>query len=275
MTTSRLKKVLKKRSRNRFFGQLLLWLGALLVAFYLFTFREIPVLMYHFIGTESQAQEDSLVVSAKTFDQQLSWLQKWGYQVYSLDEFYNLKTSGRFSFRKGVVITFDDGNIGFLTNALPILERYGMPAANFMVTDSMRQKTNGSMSIESARKLAENPLITLGAHTAHHLVLIDQPDSVMREEIVDSRRDLEKMIGREVWYFAYPGGFFDSQALQMVKAAGYRFAFTTSWKRLGGQNETLFTLTRVKITERDSNPALFWYKVSGLYPLFKRLSHAL
>jgi len=275
MTTSRLKRVLKKRSRNRLLAQALLWLAALLVALYLFTFREIPVLMYHFVGTETDARENSLVVSTKTFDRQLLWLQKWGYQVYSLDEFYALKTGKRSFFKKGVVLTFDDGNIGFLTNALPILEKYRMPAANFMVTDSMRKEENGSMSVENAQKLSENPLITLGAHTAHHFVLVNEPESIMREEIAGSRRDLEAMLGKEVRYFAYPGGYFDGQALQIVKETGYRMAFTTSWKRLSGLNETLHTMTRVKITEKDSNPALFWYKISGFYSLFKRLSRAL
>ncbi len=278
MTTSKHKKkhqkLIKKRGRRRFRAQVLLWIAAFLAAFYLFTFREIPVLMYHFIGTEAEARENSLIVSAKTFDQQLSWLRQWGYRIYSLEEYEALRAHRSFSFEKGVVITFDDGNIGFLTNALPILEKYQAPAANFMVTDSMRKKTNGSVSVEDARKLAENPLITLGSHTVHHVGLMDQSELALRKEIAGSRRELSKMLGKDIAYFAYPGGFFDEEALEMVKSAGYRLAFTTSWKRLKGDQENAYSIVRVKVTEKDRNPANFWYKISGFYTLLKRLQNA-
>ena len=274
MTTSRLKKVLKKRSRNRFQAQFLLWIAALLAALYLFTFREIPVLMYHFVGTASEARENSLVVSAETFDKQLSWLRKWGYRIYSLDEYYVLKTGKQFFFQKGVVLTFDDGNQGFLNQALSILENYKAPAANFLVANSLLKKENGSMSVEEVRELSKNPLITLGAHTTHHLELIDLSDAVLREEIVDCRQNLEKMLGKSVLYFAYPGGYFDERALRTVQETGYRLAFSTSWKRLKKRAESLHTLIRIKVAERDSMPIRFWYKVSGFYSLLKRFQHA-
>lgn len=276
-TTSKHKKyqkLVKMRGRRRFRAQILLWAAAFVAAFYLFTFREVPVLMYHFIGTQSEAQNNSLIVSKNAFDRQLSMIKNWGYKIYTLDEFYAVQKSGRYSFRKGVVITFDDGNIGFLTGALPILEKYQAPAANFMVTESMRQESNGSMSVENARELAQNPLITLGAHTAHHLILVGQPEKILREEILDAKHDLEKMIGKEVLYFAYPGGFLDDAAVQMVKAAGFKMAFTTSWKRLRDRTENDYSVTRVKITEKDVDPVRFWYKVSGFYTLLKRLQSA-
>ena len=39
---------------------------------------KVQVLMYHFTGTEEEAQKDPLVVSQDTFEKQLAYLSAWG-----------------------------------------------------------------------------------------------------------------------------------------------------------------------------------------------------
>lgn len=239
------------------------------LAIILFAFqvqRDIPVLMYHFVGSEREASEDSLVVSERTFESHLELFKKWGYETLSLDE-YAARRSGikSFGFRKAVLITFDDGNFSFHDRVFPLLEKYQMKAANFLVFKSLLNRTEGSMSVDQAKRLSASPLVSFGSHTATHKILKDLSESGYQQEIVDSKMKLEEVLGIPIRYFCYPGGHFDDRALEMVKKAGYQLAFTTSFKRLKGKSLNNLSIPRIKITEKDRNPLLFWAKTSGLY----------
>ncbi len=255
----------------KFFKRLFVVFLVFVCVIYFLSLREIPVLMYHFVGTPDQARENSLIVSQATFERHVAELKSWGYQALSLDEFYAVKTSGG-SVPPGrrVVITFDDGNRDFYERVIPILERERISAANFLVWNNVKEKLQGSMSRKQIRELAPSPWATFGAHTIHHVELVDLEDEVMFEEISGAKKHLEKELGRPVYYFSYPSGFFSDPALEIVKKAGYRLAFTTSWKRLQGRSETLHSLTRIKITEKDRSAIRFWFKISGAHSILNR-----
>jgi len=72
----------------------------------------------------------------------------------------------------------------------------------------------------------------IGAHTVHHPILNECTARQARAEIVDCKAELEALIGGSVHSFAYPNGRpgtdFSSEHVDMVKAAGYRTAVTTS-----------------------------------------------
>lgn len=74
--------------------------------------------------------------------------------------------------------------------------------------------------------------IDIGGHTVSHPILAKLDDDSAYREIADNKRDLERVIGRPVRLFAYPNGKrdvdFDQRHVDMVRAAGYRAAFTTA-----------------------------------------------
>jgi len=74
--------------------------------------------------------------------------------------------------------------------------------------------------------------IDIGGHTVTHPILARLDDAAAQREIEDNKRDLESVIGRPVELFAYPNGKygadFDERHASMVRAAGYRAAFTTA-----------------------------------------------
>ncbi len=77
-------------------------------------------------------------------------------------------------------------------------------------------------------ELARHSLIELGAHTMTHPILPTLPLDAQFNEIVGSRYRLEKMINKPVLSFAYPNGDYNEQTRQLVDAAGYRLACTTT-----------------------------------------------
>jgi phosphatidylinositol alpha-1,6-mannosyltransferase len=72
----------------------------------------------------------------------------------------------------------------------------------------------------------------IGAHTVHHPILNECTARQARAEIGDCKAELEAIIGGAVHSFAYPNGRpgtdFSREHVDMVKAAGYRNAVTTS-----------------------------------------------
>ncbi len=92
------------------------------------------ILMYHSISDGPSNTPNSILrVSPQNFDSQMCYLKK-NADVVSLSEIIQALQHGRKAERL-VAITFDDGYRDNLTSALPILERYDLPATIFLTTD--------------------------------------------------------------------------------------------------------------------------------------------
>ncbi|HEV2117888.1 MAG TPA: GNAT family N-acetyltransferase [Terriglobales bacterium] len=110
--------------------------------------------------------------------------------------------------------------------------------------------------------------ISFGAHTVTHPVLATLPVSRLQEEIVGSKKTVEKNLQRSIQHFAYPFGKkadFSSDAKQVVRAAGFLTAVTT----ISGVNEPeqdRYELKRFCLREPDMGMfglKLDWYRMSG------------
>ncbi len=230
----------------------------------------VPVLMYHFIDTPERARDEKNVVSRGSFAFQMAFLRFFGYHVISIDEYYEIKTGQRKPRGRELVVTFDDGNVTFETNAYPILTKYLFPVTLFVVSESVRQEVNGSMSASTLKKMLGTGWITVGSHSKTHPSLSTMTNEQIEEELAGSKQDLEEMLGIPIRYLSYPNGDLDERVVKIAEKAGYRLAFTTAYKKLKGLPEGPFTLGRIKISRTSDNPFVFWSKISGIYHVFKR-----
>jgi len=189
----------------------------------------------------------------------------------TLDELYEIKQGKREPKGKEVVITFDDGNESYSASALPILTKFQISSANFLVAESVTKRLHGSMDLETVRELTRNPLVTFGSHTLTHPVLTEVDSNTAEKEILESKTMLEGLLDQEISYFTYPTGVVDERSVSLVEDAGYRLAFTTSWKKLAEpDHEILMALPRTKI-HPDDNLLYFWIKITGLTYFAERL----
>lgn len=62
------------------------------------------------------------------------------------------------------------------------------------------------MSWDEIREFARDPLVTIGAHTRHHLALAKLTDDEVRAEMVESIARIERELGRPCRHFSYPYG---------------------------------------------------------------------
>lgn len=267
--------MIRTLSRSIFAAVGLLVLFGTIALFALPPKGHIPILMYHFVVPEERVGPTGLDVSLEAFEHQMWFLKTFRFRPISLREFYDIQREEKEPNGREIVITFDDGNRSYVEFALPILKRYEFPSANFLIGENVTGELHGSMSLEAARRLARDPLVTLGSHTMSHAVVTKIDPEQARKEIVESKVKLEEVLQHDVEYFTYPTGAFDDRAVHLVKEAGYLLAFTTSWKHLSElKEETRYTLARTKITSSD-HLFRYWVKVSGIWSYLDRLKHVL
>ncbi len=231
----------------------------------------IPVLMYHMVGTEQDALELGNFTSTKSLDRQMNFLKRFGYHVITLDRYDAIQTGQIKPRGREILLTFDDGDFSFGKSAIPVLEKYQFPVAMFLISDFIQTGNYGSMDLETVLSLQKKyPWVNFQSHAKTHPHLKEIRAEQIKVEMEDSKKDLERLLGKPVDYFAYPFGELDQRSLKAVQDAGYKMAFTTSYRRLGGIPETLYSRTRLKMEEHSGNPFIFWGYVSGIYQNFKK-----
>lgn len=102
------------------------------------------------------------------------------------------------------------------------------------------------VSVDEAKALSKIDLIEIGAHTSTHLALPSVPENIQRQEIRDSKADLERLLGAGVVNFAYPYGQFAERTVAIVREEGFVSACSTRPSALFDDAD-LFALPRLKI----------------------------
>ena len=171
-------------------------------------------------------------------------------------------------------VTFDDGFVSVLENALPELEARNIPAAFFVPTGSLGgppawvkpSSPASHQRVLSADQLAavkDHRLLTIGSHSVTHLNFLELDLAQARLELERSKAQLESILGRKVGLFSFPHGECDAATVGLARAAGYARVFTINpCNAFTGPNN--FVIGRVLADPADW-PLEFRLKVLGAY----------
>lgn len=94
---------------------------------------QVQVLMYHRFRTSPY---DAFSVSVEAFEQQMAWLAEQGLAI-SLEEFEAFLSGQRRLLHDAVLVTVDDGFRDLWQEAVPILQRYKIPAVAFITSNDV------------------------------------------------------------------------------------------------------------------------------------------
>lgn len=109
--------------------------------------------------------------------------------------------------------------------------------------------------------------ISFGSHTASHMILTTANESVVKEELMCSKKDIEARLGKQITTFCYPNGNFSVKVRDAVMRAGYRGATIFDKGFVSAENDP-FLLPRIGIHEGiSSSIPLFACRVEGV-PFF-------
>jgi peptidoglycan/xylan/chitin deacetylase (PgdA/CDA1 family) len=232
----------------------------------------IPILMYHQIevAPPKGAAFRSLYVSPNDFSRQMALLRLMGYRGLSMSALMPyLKGEQK---GKVVGITFDDGYLNNLTNALPVLTRHGFSSTCYAVSQQLGK--SNAWDIEAG--IVQTTLMNasqlrlwiaggqeVGGHTRHHVRLTQSDTPTCMDEIVLCKSELEEMTGSLVRHFCYPYGDYAEDHVAMALAAGYESVTTTQRSRCQA-GEDMMLLPRVPVVRSTSLP-LLWLKIATGY----------
>ncbi len=119
--------------------------------------------------------------------------------------------------------------------------------------------THQALTPEQAVRLAEGDLIEIGAHTVTHPVLAALPVAEQRQEIQQSKVQLEAMLGHEVVSFAYPHGSSPRTTIAAVEEAGFACA-CSSLPDAVFRGADLLRLPRLVVRNWDGDAFARWLR---------------
>ena len=179
----------------------------------------VPILVYHDLGTPPPSEAyPGLFMSDANFQAEMVWLHQQGYEAVTLDEMMNdFFHSGTLP-AKPIVITFDNGYIPQATFAPAVMSRYGWPGV-------LNEITVGHLNNARLERL-----VRLGweidSHSLTHPDLTQIGPAALQQQVVESRRFLQRVLHVPVNSFCYPSNRYDAAVVAAVKTAGYTNALT-------------------------------------------------
>ncbi|WP_405993218.1 polysaccharide deacetylase family protein [Streptomyces sp. NBC_00986] len=215
------------------------------------------VAMYHSVGDCSD-DPYRITVTPDRLEQQLSWLRRRGLRGVSMADLLAARARGE---GHGLVgLTFDDGYADFLTNALPLLDRWNCGATLFVLPGRLGGDNAWDplgprkplLTADGIRQAAAEG-VEIGSHGLTHVDLTKADDPTLRAEVAESRSRLQELLNSPVNGFCYPYGTIDARAMDAVRGAGYTYACAIDPGDLNGPH----ALPRVHIGQNDTAVRLF------------------
>lgn len=181
----------------------------------------VPILMYHPIEEPVPGSPyPDLFLTREDFADQVRWLAKAGYEAVTLNEVLDSWFEGGTLPPKPVVFSFDDGYVSQYENAFPLMNKYDWPGVlNLKARDSDIYDRQVGEMVAAGWELA--------SHSITHPDLPSTSEAQLEDEMVRSRRILEREFGSPVTNFCYPAGRYDERVIAAVREAGYRSATST------------------------------------------------
>jgi len=174
-----------------------------------------PILLYHHITDITPANR--YYVSPANFKVQMQALKDWGFTTITPAYLRQVLVNGGDLPSRPVVITFDDGDLDVYQNAFPIMQEDGFIGAFYIV--STRLGASGYVGVEQLKEMVVGGW-EIGSHTKNHYDLTVN-HNIVRDEMLQSRLDIEDALSVTVTSIAYPYGLVDVYIATKAQEYGY------------------------------------------------------
>lgn len=196
-------------------------------------YQTVPILSYHRFGPGKRSR-DRLELSAESFEAQMAYLKRNGFQVVGLDDFADFIEGRRSLPRKSVVLTVDDGYRSAYSVAYPILKKYGFRATLFVYTDFVG--TGAGLTWAQMKEMVASGLIDIQPHSKSHSNMARQrneesPNAYQERVLRELRAPaslIKRRLGVKAHTFAYPYGAVNEGVADAAAREGYRLAVTVT-----------------------------------------------
>ncbi len=237
----------------------------------------IPVLMYHHINPH---KGDIVTVMPEVFEAQMKHLIDEGYRTLKLDELVSFVRGELTPDNRSVAVTFDDGWLDNYIYAYPVLKKYKINAAVFLITDRVEKASEKEQNIindipshDESKELMANGeagkvvmgwklitdmlssgLVEFFPHSKSHIRCAELSESELADEMKGSKDILENKLSKELTSFCWPYGSYSDASINTAKDAGFEALFTTDHGFVEDGSDP-FRIKRIDV--RDD---LSWFK---------------
>ena len=172
--------------------------------------------------------------------------------------------------QRKILLTIDDGFSSFYENAWPILKKKKIPFILFVNTREVG--SFNYMTWDQIKEVSKENFVEIGNHSHSHEYLVDESDSVIREDIKKSILIFEDKLGKNSKFFSYPFGEYSLNFKEIIKSLKFKYAFG---QHSGVLDETkdLYELPRFPINEKYGEIKRFTslmktlpFKYQNIYP---------
>lgn len=222
----------------------LFWVGCLSAE------DQVHILCYHtFLGKPKVYTDFSIA----EFRQQVQTIKSHGYRFVTLQEVLGKSVKGP----KNVMLVLDDGNASAYRAYEDVLKPSGIKAV-FAIYPGIINKVHYAMKWEQvvALKKDGNDIVS---HGYFHEFLNDKLKTArpkdFDKEAVLSKKILESKVGISVVSYVYPFGVVTTSGKTLLKASGYRYAFSLVQKPMLlpiERNADLLDLPRYMVTRQNA-----------------------
>ena len=205
--------------------------------------KQVPVLCYHHIRDAKPRDSENMKsysVSPSSFAAQMKALSDSGYSAVLPDQLYDYLVNNVELPAKPVMITFDDTDGEQFSIGATEMQKYGFKGVFFIMTVAINRPRY--MTKEQIKNLSDSGHV-IAAHTWDHHMVTKYQGTDWDIQFSNPKKQLEKITGKPLKYFAYPFGLWNQAAIPELKNKGYQMAFILSTKR--DSTEPLHTIRRM------------------------------
>jgi len=210
------------------------------------------ILVYHKINYYKSGLK-SLYVRPELFDKQMRYLKNRGYKTVSLNRIVELINNKQKFPKKIFTITFDDGYEDNYIYAYPILKKYGYTATIFLATKYIGkehiypgQSPEKHLSINEIKQMLD--IIEFYSHSYSHPDFTKLSRKKIKDELIKSKKEIEKITAKNVDIFCYPFGKYNNTTIEILKQTGYKAGCSLEHKLIDF-NSNLFILPRYEFKD--------------------------
>lgn len=215
--------------------------------------NQVIVLMYHDV---SPNPVDDKSISVASFRAQLEAMKANHFQWISMEQYVNFVLHGAPVPDNAVLLTFDDGYESFYTSAYPVLQEYGAPATNFVITatiDNPKHIGVAKLSWEQIREMhakgidfynhtndshgygyvneehtKQKPLLMAPIHLKALGRMETQAEFEARvlKDLRTANSLLDSQLNNHLHVLAFPYGGHNADTLRLAKSLGIDVTFT-------------------------------------------------
>ena len=186
--------------------------------------------MYHGLGDNPNGIYD---IDKDTFLKQMKMLKDYGFVVESFQKYFQRMKQGKIP-KKYILLTFDDGYKSFLW-ANEVLLKFKF-SGTFFITKNYCNLNQSSLDNTDLIELGSE--MEVGSHSLSHPNLTILDNKMQYNELDDSKKWLEDLLGKNIFSFSAPGGYINQNIIDIAENIGYHF--------IGNSNEWYNTYFRFK-----------------------------